>query len=525
MQPRRAVIVGCGHNAAVLGALLTRAGYEVLIFEARSVLGGAASTETLFGGKARVSRASYVLSLFPRYLIDLFELHDILIPRRPSSVTPIPDARPMFLGPGANTAEEIARFSKKDAAHYVEYTESLEKLARILEPWLTRRIPYPNEIREWLKDTPLLLKTFRCCLGLTRSDAELAQELLTGSVADLLESRFESDILKGTLATDGIIGSTQSPREAGTAYVLLHHVMGNIFGERGVWGYVQGGMGKLTERILAWGHYHGNLIVQRETPVKKINFHNGRACGVTLENETDVEADIVISNAHPITTFRNLIGERLLPFYLQRKLTNWKTEGASAKVNLLLSGLPKFFGVENPQDLQGTIHIAPSIQYIERAHEDYLSGDIPTLPMIEIQIPSLLDDLLTSDGRYVANMFVQYVPYDKELRDKSEKGERLFQRILNIVQSYAKNIENIVLDWELLTPYDLEQEYGLIGGNIFHGEMRPGQLPPYGRFDYRYPELQGFYLCGSGGQHGGGVTGGPGLSVARLILGNIPKAL
>ena len=516
----RVIIVGSGINGSVCGSLLAGAGHKVTILEKRPVLGGASNTETMFGGETQISRCAYVVSLFPKELIKYFELQDLFIPRRPSSITPLPDGKALIMGGRLSTAEAIAKFSKKDALRYAEYEKFLEGVARIIRPWFTRRIPYPSEIIKSPRNWWLLFRTSRRVTQFTKEELEMAIKLFFGSAVDFLDRWFENDELKATLATDGTIGSTDSPWDSGTAYVLLHHVFGNIFGETGVWGYVRGGMGKLIERIINNGRKYGDLKVKTDANVTQIVIDGGKAVGVLLQDNTFLEADIVISSAHPSITFLRLMSEDCLPEYLREKVRHWKTKGATTKVNLRLGGLPKFKGVNDLRLLQGTIHISPSLEYLKRAHNDYRCGEgnFSQAPMIEITIPSVVDSTLAPHGKYVVNMLVQWTPFRGNLRGSSPNGTKLFSSIKRAIEPYAPNFPGLIEEYEVLTPYDLEKEFGLIGGNLFHGEMCPGQLL-HNRFDYSYPELRGFYYTSSATQLGGGVHGGAGVAVARMILG------
>ncbi len=518
-----AIVVGAGHNGLVTAAYLAKAGLRVLVLERRYIVGGAAVTEEIFPG-FKVSTLSYVNSLFrPRIVRDLnlkafgFEM----LPRNPSSFTPFPDGRYLFLGPDKRLVrEEIAKFSKRDADRYPEYEAMLERVADLIEPLLEMTPPNPLSLRPGdLSKMARLAWRFRR-LG---KDVYEAFRILTGNARDLLDYWFESEALKVTLATDAVIGAFASPSTPGTAYVLFHHVMGETNGVRGVWGYVRGGMGGLTQALAKAAQAFGAEI-RTNAEVARIDVRNGAVVGVTLTDGTEFKAPVVASNATPAITFLKLVNRADLPPDFVEQVERISYDSAVVKINLALDGLPNFKaypGTEPGPQHRGTIHISPSLDYIEAAFRDATLGRPSQYPMLECTIPSVVDPTVAPEGKHLMNIFVQYAPYRLKEGSWDEQKEAFLERCLDVLAEYAPNIRDIVLHAQILTPLDLEREYALTGGNIFHGEMTLDQMffmrPVPGYADYRTP-VRGLYLCGSGAHPGGGVMGAPGYNAAREIL-------
>ncbi|MFN7932544.1 MAG: NAD(P)/FAD-dependent oxidoreductase [Bryobacteraceae bacterium] len=518
-----AIIIGAGHNGLVTAAYLARAGRKVLVLERRELVGGCAVTEELWPGY-RVSTASYLTSLLQEKVIRDLELEKYgykVDAKDPAFFSPFPDGRYMFMWQdAAKTLEEISKFSKKDAERFPAYEEHLEKLAVVVESLLLTTPPeFPpqgfSDMAEWLKLTGRLR-------GLSRKELVGLVKIFTQSAADMLDDWFESEELKVTLATDGVIGANGGPKSAGTAYILMHHCMGGLAGKRGLWGFVRGGMGAVSEAIAASARSKGAEI-RCNAHVQQILVRDGRATGVVLQNGEEITAPIIASNLDPIITFLRLLEDRHLPGDFVQQMRRYRSEGTSCKINLALNGLPDFRvlpGTPGPQH-RATMHICPSIEYVERAWDDAKYGKPSQKPLLEMTIPTTYDSSLAPQGRHIMGIFLQYAPYTLKGTTWDHEREPFFQRILSLIEEYAPNIRSIIDHAQILTPYDLEQRFHITGGNIFHGEMSLDQMfvmrPLAGWARYKTP-IKGLYLCGSGAHPGGGVMGAPGHNAAREIL-------
>ena len=518
-----AVVVGGGHNGLVTAAYLARAGQKVLVLEARDRVGGAAVTEEPWPGY-KVSTAAYVVSLFrPEIVLDLeLARHGYaLLPRSPSSFTPFPDDRSLLMGPDpVLNRREVSKFSSRDADRLPAYEAMLERIARAIEPTLLETPPDPFSRRPG--DLVRLARTGWRFLKLGR-DGPRAVEILTAPARTILDRWFESDEVKATLATDAIIGAMASPSTPGTAYVLFHHVMGECNGARGVWGYVRGGMGSLSEALAAAARAHG-AEVRTGARVAKVKVEGGRATGVVLESGEEIAARRVVSNADATVTLLGLVGAEHLPGEVVEAVRAIDYSSASLKVNLALSELPSFTALPGhaagPQH-RGTIHLCPSLDYIERAFDDARAGRPSASPILECTIPSVVDPSVAPPGRHVMQIFVQYAPYRLADGNWDERKESFGDRCEEILEEYAPGFRKSVLHREVLTPVDIERRFGLTGGNIFQGAMGLSQLafmrPIPGYADYRTP-VPGLYLCGAATHPGGGVMGACGYNAAREIL-------
>jgi phytoene dehydrogenase-like protein len=519
-----AIVIGAGHNGLVTACYLARAGRRVLVLERRHVVGGACVTEETFPG-FKVSTAAYVNSLFHPAIVRDLNLAAYgyeVIGRDPSSFAPFPDGRSLLLGSDADlNRKEIAKFSVSDAERYPRYEAMLERVAALVEPTLTSAPP--DLLRPRAGDVRTLLSLARSFRRLGEGAGE-AVEILTGAARPILDRWFESEELKGTLATDAVIGAMASPSMPGTAYVLFHHVMGESGGKRGVWAYVRGGMGGLTQALAAAARDLG-ADVRCDAEVARILVRDGRAVGVALATGDAFHAPVVASNADARVTFLRLLDRTALPEAFVADVERISYASASLKINVALAELPSFRalpGTEPAPHHRGTIHISPDQDYIERAFDDAKYGRPSAEPVLECTIPSVLDPTVAPAGRHLMSMFVQYAPY--ELRDGSwdDQREAFADRCFDLLDEYAPNFKRAVLDRQVLTPGDLERVFNLTGGNIFQGAMTPGQLfafrpvPGYAR--YRTP-IRGLYLCGAAAHPGGGVMGTPGLNAAREILG------
>ena len=507
-------------------AYLARAGRRVLVLERREVVGGACVTEELWPG-FKVSTAAYVNSLLrPEIIRDLeLQRHGFeLLPRNPSSFTPFPDGRYLLLGPDkALVRRQVAKFSRRDAERLPQYEAMLERVAALIEPTLLAAPPDP-----WSLRPGDLLGLARLGWRFLKLGADGAQaiEILTGAARPILDRWFESEELKIALATDAIIGAMASPSTPGTAYVLFHHVMGECNGVRGVWGYVRGGMGGLTQALASAARQRG-VEIRLNSPVARILTRDGRVTGVALEDGTELQAPRVASNADAHVTFLKLTDPGALPAEFVAAVRAIDYSSASLKINVALSELPDFTAVRGSGDLaahanlRGTIHIAPTLDYMERAFDDAKYGRPSADPILECTIPSVVDPTVAPPGKHVMSFFVQYAPYDLRGESWDRVKDRFADRCFQVLNDYAPNFKRAVIDRQVLSPLDLERRFGLTGGNIFQGAMTLTQLfflrplPRWAR--YRTP-IRGLYLCGAATHPGGGVMGACGYNAAREII-------
>jgi phytoene dehydrogenase-like protein len=525
MNAYDAIIIGAGHNGLITAAYLARAGKKVLVLERRAVLGGACVTEETWPG-FKVSSLSYLCSLLqPRVIADLelkrFGYH--IYPKDPSFFTAFPDGRHIFFFQDAKqTHEQIAKFSRRDADYFARYETELEHLAEWVESLLLETPP--NIVQRKVSDLIALGK-----MGLRTAklgDANLVRmvKIMTQSVRDFLDERFESEEIKTTLATDGVIGTNGGPSTPGTAYILLHHVMGGAAGARGLWGFVRGGMGAISNAIAASAQAH-DATIRTNAEVSNIIVKDGQAVGVALVDGEEIYARFIISNADPKRTFLSLIEAQHLDADFKSQISNFKSHGSAVKINLALAGLPNFTAY--PTDKldwphKTTMHVCPSMDYIDRAWDDAAQGRPAANPMLECTIPTAYDDSIAPPGKHIMCIFAQFAPYKlKDAEWNDELKDRFADRCIDALAEYAPNIKDIILQRQVISPLDMEREYGLTGGSIFHGDMGLDQLffmrPVAGWAKYRTP-IRNLYLCGSGTHPGGGVMGAPGYNAAREIL-------
>lgn len=519
------IVVGAGHNGLVAAAYLARSGRRVLVLERREVVGGCAVTEERWPG-FQVSTAAYVNSLFRPEIIRELDLprHGFeMLPRSPSSFTPLPDGRSLLMGPDKTmTTREVAVFSPRDADALPRYEAQLARIAAAVEPTLDQTPPNPwsGSLRQ-LWALARHARAFRA-LGL---DGPSAVEVLTGPANSFLDRWFESEALKVTLATDAIIGAFATPSMPGTGYVLFHHVMGECDGVRGVWGYVKGGMGALSRAIGASAREHGAEI-RTGVSVDAILVRQGRVHGVADTAGGEYHAPVVLSNLDAHTTFLKLLDPRTLPEPFVAAVRGIDYASGSCKINLALAELPSFScrpGTDPAPHHRGTIHLCPTRDHIERAFDCARQGRISETPIIEATIPSVVDASLAPAGRHVMSMFTQYFPYRLAPGEGSleDNKRRYAERCIDLMTEYAPNFRQAVLDYEVLAPADLEATFGLTGGNIMQGAMSLSSLwfmrPVPGYADYRTP-VSGLYLCGAATHPGGGVMGACGRNAAREVL-------
>src|SRR5579884_2234077 len=473
-----AIIIGAGHNGLVTACYLAKAGWKVLVLERRHVVGGACVTEEVFPG-FKVSTAAYVNSLFRKEIIRDLRLTEHgfeVLERNPASFTPFPDGRYLFLGgDGAFNRSEIAKFSVRDAENYPKYEAMLERVADVIEPTLLMRPP--NLLRPGLRDLWRLFKLGRAFQKMGPGMGE-AVEVLTGPAKTILDRWFESEQLKATLATDAVIGAMAAPSMPGTAYVLFHHVMGETNGKRGIWGYVQGGMGALTQ-ALAQAARDLSVTIRCEAEVSRILVRDGKVAGVALANGDEFKAPVVVSNADALVTFTRLLDPKWLPEDFVQAVQRIDCRSASLKINLALSELPSFRacpGTEPGPQHRGTIHICPDLDYLERAYDDAKYGRPSDRPILECTIPSVVDPSVAPPGSHLMSMFVQYAPYHLRAATWDHLRERFADRCVDLLTEYAPNFKAAIIGRQILTPLDIERTFGLTGGHIFQGDRKSTRL-------------------------------------------------
>jgi phytoene dehydrogenase-like protein len=520
-----AIVVGAGHNGLVTAGYLARAGWKVLVLERRGLVGGACVSEPVWPGYT-VSTAAYLVSLLQEKVVRDLELRRFgyeVLPKDPAYFAPLHDGRHFFMyADQRRTCEAIAQFSERDAERYPAYEAFVERLASFVEPMLLEAPP--NVPPRSPADLAALGKLGARLLQLKpREVGELAR-MFSSSARDVLDGWFESEELKLALATDGVIGTNGGPSTPGTAYVLLHHVMGGVGGVRGLWGFVRGGMGALSEALKRSAQAYGAEI-RTDAEVAHIEMRDGAAIGVVLANGDAFRARVVISNADPKRTFLGLVGRAHLEPQFARQIDLFRCEGSSFKINLALGELPSYSALPGttlgPQH-RGTTHICASLDSLERAWDEAKFGAPSTEPLLEITIPTAYDPSLAPDGKHVMSIFAQYAPYSLREGEWDDGTRQAFvDRCIALLAEYAPNIRSAVEGVYGLSPLDLEREFGLTGGNIFHGDLGLDQLfafrPVAGWARYATP-IDNLYLCGSGTHPGGGVTGAPGHNAAKQIL-------
>ena len=518
-----AIIVGAGHNGLVTAAYLARAGRRVLVLERRELVGGCAVTEEIWPGY-RVSTGAYLTSLLQERIVrelDLPRYGYRVDAKDPAFFSAFPDGRHFFMWQDrAQTLNEIAKFSRRDAEVYPAYEDRLERLSQVVENLLLTTPPQfpprgPGDFIDYLK----LAARLR---GLDRREMVALVKIFTQSAAEFLDEWFEAEEVKVTLATDGVIGANGGPRSPGTAYILLHHCMGGVAGHRGLWGFVRGGMGAVSESIAAAARAAGAEI-RTQAAVAKILVRGGRAYGVALETGEEIEATAIASNLDPKLTFLRLVDAGGLPAEFLDAIRHFRIEGTSAKINLALSGLPRFTAypeVPGPHH-RATMHICPSVEYVERAWDDAKYGRPSERPLLELTIPTMYDPALAPPGKHIMGIFLQYAPYTLREGAWDDLREPFGDRVIQLIEEYAPGFGALIEHRQVLTPLDLERRFSITGGNIFHGEMSLDQMfvmrPVAGWARYRTP-IRGLYLCGSGAHPGGGVMGAPGYNCARQML-------
>ena len=516
-----AVIVGGGHNGLVNAAYLARAGLRVLVLERRHLVGGAAVTEEIYPG-FKYSVCSYVVSLLRPEIIRELALprHGLEILPIESTFTPLPNGDHLVRWADHDqTRREIYRHSPRDAEAYDELGQLLYHLALAVKPILSMVPPDITSLKP--RDLFGMVRLGRHFRALGEEKFFSLHKLMMMSSADFLDEWFETDALKATMSASGIIGTFLGPRSPGTAYVLLHHYIGEIDGVFRAWGFAKGGTGALSEAIAGAAKEFGAEI-RTEAPVAQLIVNNGRAVGVALESGEEIYAGIVVSALDPKRTFLKLIESTALPPEFLDSIRRYKIRGSSGKVNLALSELPNFTCLPGPgPHLRGAISISPNVEYLERAYDDAKYGHFSRRPYMDIVIPSLIDPSMAPPGKHVMSIFVQYAPSQLNGGWNEERREEFGDAVIDTLAEYAPNIKDIILHRQVLSPWDLEQQFGLTEGNIFHGELALHQLfclrPAVSWTDYTTP-LRNLYQCGSGTHPGGGISGAPGRLAALRIL-------
>ncbi len=517
------VIIGGGHNGLVAAAYLAEAGQNVVVLERRPVIGGAAVSEHPFGPDYTVTSLSYVVSwLSPamvrdlkleRYGYHVYPQGPYFAPRRDGGYLALPD------DPRQRHAE-ISKFSKRDADAYEEWEQWFAGLGKLVGP-LLNEIPPKIGSRK-----PADLVALAGLAGkLRKVDVRAAFDLtrlFTSSLADLVEARFESDAMRGVLSVSGVIGMWAGPRSAGTAYVMLHHHVGDaVDGQTGTWGFARGGMGAISNAIGQAALANGAEI-RTSAGVARINTVGGRVTGVTLDDGEEITAPIVITTAHPKISFLELMDPSDLPPDFVADIRSYQTRSGTVKVNYAVDRLPTFSShpAFDPQKHGGTIVLSESLDDVERAFADAAAGRPAGLPFADICIPSVFDDSLAPEGHHIVSMFTQWVPHTYADEPHEAEVQAYADRITARMEAVAPGFTDSIVGRQVIGPHRMQQEYGLVGGNIFHGELTPGQMfharPAAGYADLRTP-VRGLYQAGSGTHGGGGVTGVPGRNVVRQV--------
>src|SRR5512143_457684 len=517
------IIIGVGHNGLVAAGYLARAGRKVVVLERRHILGGAAVTEEIFPGY-KFSEFSYVVSLLRPEIIRDLELpkHGLKILPLPSTFTPEDDGDYLAAWDDHDlTRREIYRHSPKDAEAYDEYARVMARTAKAIKPLLSIVPPDPSSLNP--RDLVGLARLGQYAAGLSEKKLYTIAKLATQSSADLLDEWFETDALKGTKSASGIIGTFLGPRSPGTAYVLLHHYMGEIDGAFRAWGFAKGGSGGVSGAIAASAQALGAEL-RVNAGVKQVIVKNERAAGVALENGDELYAKAVMSAADPKRTFLGFVEPKYFPDEFVTAIQNFRVRGSSGKVNIALRELPRFTAWpagEPPLPYRGAISISLSVDYIERAYDDAKYGQVSRRPYLDIIFPSMIDPDMAPPGQHVMSCFVQYAPYDVEGGWDDAKRAALGEAVVSTIEQYASNIRQAIVGMQVITPKDIERIAGITGGNIFHGELLLHQIfflrPAPQWADFRTP-LRGYYFGASGAHPGGGVMGAAGMLAAKEML-------
>jgi phytoene dehydrogenase-like protein len=521
------VVIGGGHNGLVNAAYLAKAGKKVVVLERRGVLGGAAVTEEIVPGFL-FSECSYVVSLLRPEIIRELDL-----PRHGLEILPLDGTfSPMLNGDylwrvndHAKTQREIRRHSRLDAEAYDDFSKMMTPMCRFVKPLLSMIPPDPTTLNpKDLKQLNFLLQRFR---ALSSEERYTLVQLMTMSAADFLDQWFETDVLKSTMSASGIIGTFLGIRSPGTAYVLLHHYMGEIDGAFRSWGFSRGGTGAISNAIGAAARELG-VEIRTKAPVDKIIIKNGRVAGVALPSGEEILANVVSSSVDPHLTFEKFIDAKELPSDFLDSVRRYKFRGSSGKVNIALDSLPNFKALPGTgPHLRGAVSISPGMEYMERAYDDAKYGHYSKRPYVDMVIPSLTDPSVAPPGKHVLSCFVQYAPYKLAEGTWDDHREAFGNNVIDTIAQHAPNIKDIIIDKQVLTPLDLEREFGLTQGNIFQGELSLEQLfflrPVPGWAYYKTP-VDNLFMCGSATHPGGGIMGANGRIASQVILKDWKKA-
>ena len=527
MNETDVVIIGAGHNGLTCAAYLAGAGLRVTVVERRRSVGGAAVTEEFCPG-FRNSVAAYTVSLLnPKVIADLrLADHGLrIVERRAQNFLPSPDGSHLLTGEG-RTLASVAKLSAHDAEAIQDFSRELGAIADVLRSFVLRAPPNlvqgfgAGAIREGFN----ALRSANILRGLSLESQRDLLDLFTRSAGEMLDERFEHDLVKSLYGFDAIVGNYASPYAAGSAYVMLHHAFGEVNGKKGVWGHAIGGMGAIGQAMARAARAAGAEIMC-EAGVREVIVEKDRAVGVMLDNGETIRATYVASSVNPKLLYTRLIPAQALPQGFLARVNRWRNGSGTFRMNVALSALPSFTALPGEGDhLTAGIILAPSLRYMDKAWQDARDHGWSREPIVEVLIPSTLDDSLAPKGAHVASLFCQHVaPELPDGKSWDDHRDEVADLMIATVDSYAPGFASSVVGRQVLSPLDLEREFGLLGGDIFHGALTLNQLfsarPMLGHADYRGP-LRGLYHCGSGAHPGGGVTGAPGHNAARVILGD-----
>jgi len=525
MKQTDVVIIGAGHNGLTCAAYLAAAGLRVRVVERRKVVGGAAVTEEFCPG-FRNSVAAYTVSLLnPKIIADLrLADHGLrIVERRAQNFLPAPDGSYLLTGEG-RTKTSVAKLSAHDAEAIEDFSRELEAIANVLRAMVLRAPP--NLVEGFgaaaIREVFHAFGTANLLRGLSLEQQRDLLDLFTRSAGEMLDERFEHDLVKALFGFDAIVGNYASPYAAGSAYVMLHHAFGEVNGKKGVWGHAIGGMGAITQAMAKAARGAGAEITL-EAGVREVIVERDRAVGVVLDSGETIRAKYVAANVNPKLLYTRLVPSGALPPEFLARITRWRNGSGTFRMNVALSRLPSFTALPDDGDhLTAGIILGPSLGYMDRAYQDAREHGWSRAPVVEVLIPSTLDDTLAPPGQHVASLFCQHVaPELPEGKSWDDHREEVADLMLATVDNYAPGFAQSVVGRQILSPLDLERQFGLLGGDIFHGALTLNQLfsarPMLGHADYRGP-LKGLYHCGSGAHPGGGVTGAPGHNAARAIL-------